>query len=584
MKEAGDPETVDRLAYEMGIDRVLAELLVHRGITTFEESRAFFKPSLSELHDPFLMKDMNAAVERLHKAIQNREKILVYGDYDVDGTTAVALVYSFLQRLTTALDFYVPDRNEEGSGVSQKCLDWAVANGFSLMIILDCGIKASEKLAFARQNGLDAIICDHHLPEDSIPEVTAVLDPKLEDCGYPFDDLSGCGLGFKLVQGYSIRYGIPFEEITPLLDLVVVSIAADLVLITGENRILAHYGLKQLNDSPRKGLESIISLVGLDSTHIGIDDIVFKIGPRINAAGRMESGRIAVELLTAQDDETAFRIGNEINQYNNDRKNIDRKVTQEAMQMVASRQMIQGMDIQLKNTTIVYNPEWHKGVVGIVASRLVENFYKPAIVFTKTNPEDHPEDRGEQLITGSARSVQGFELYSAVQSCADLLVDFGGHPCAVGLTMKEANLPEFCRRMEAFAEGSEMPQQKVATVEIDSKLNFIQMTPKFLRILKMFQPFGPGNPAPVFLTENVYDNGSIRKVGAEGGHLKLELLQETFAYGTKSAIAFNMPELYDYIREGNPIDICYCIFENIYRGNASTQLRIKDIRERDEKI
>lgn len=584
MKPAGDPETVDRLAYEMGVDRVLAELLVQRGITTFEESRSFFKPSLENLHDPFLMKDMDAAVERLHKAIESREKILVYGDYDVDGTTAVALVYTFLSELTSNLDFYVPDRNDEGSGVSQKGVDWAIENGFSLMIILDCGIKASEKLSYAKSHGLDAIICDHHLPEDSIPEVVAVLDPKLEDCGYPFDDLSGCGLGFKLVQAYSSRFGIPFEEIIPLLDLLVVSIAADLVSITGENRILAHYGLKRLNESPRKGLESIISLVGLDPTHIGIDDIVFKIGPRINAAGRMESGRIAVELLTAKDDETAFRIGNEINQYNNDRKNIDRKVTQEAMEMVASGKMVHDMDIQLRNTTIVYNPEWHKGVVGIVASRLVENFFKPAIVFTKTNAEDNPEERGELLITGSARSIQGFELYTAIESCADLLVDFGGHPCAVGLTMKEANLPEFCRRMESFAEGCVIPQHHAATVEVDAKLNFIQMTPKFLRILKMFQPFGPDNPAPVFLTENVYDNGSIRKVGAEGGHLKLELLQETFAYGTKSAIAFNMPDLYEYIKDGNPIDICYSIVENYYRGNASTQLRIKDIRERDEKI
>ena len=574
LKAPADPESVARLSSELGIDPVLAELLVHRGITDFEQSRAFFRPSLDGLHDPFLMKDMDAAVERLHWALSCGEKILVYGDYDVDGTTAVALVYSFLRELSPRIDYYIPDRYDEGYGLSYKGIDWAAENGFSLMIVLDCGIKAGEKVAYASGLGVDVIICDHHLPEDELPHAAAVLDPKRDDCSYPFNDLSGCGVGFKLVQAYASRHGIPFSKLIPLLDLLAVSIASDLVSVTGENRILAHYGLKQLNEAPRKGLEAMIRLTGIDKSHLSIDDIVFKIGPRINAAGRMESGRIAVELLTATDEETANRIGSEINRHNNERKDIDRKTTQEAIAMVESGKVLKGLDdISLKHTTIVYNPDWHKGVVGIVASRLVEYFYRPTVVFT----------RSKDFVTGSARSVHGFDIYAAIESCSDLLENFGGHIYAAGLTLREENLPEFCRRMDEKVSKTIIPQQQLTPViDVDSRLDFEQMTPKFLRILKLFQPFGPGNAAPVFLTERVYDNGSIRKVGAEGGHLKLELLQESFAYGTQSAIAFNMPEFYEYIKGGNPIDICYSIVENYYRGNSSTQLRIKDIRERDE--
>lgn len=573
LKAPADPETVARLSSELGIDPVLAELLVHRGITDFEQSRAFFRPSLDGLHDPFLMKDMDAAVERLHRALSSGEKILVYGDYDVDGTTAVALVYSFLRELSPRIDYYIPDRYDEGYGLSYKGIDWAAENGFSLMIVLDCGIKAGEKVAYASGLGVDVIICDHHLPEDELPHAAAVLDPKREDCSYPFNDLSGCGVGFKLVQAYASSHGIPFSKLIPLLDLLAVSIASDLVSVTGENRILAHYGLKQLNEAPRKGLEAMIRLTGIDKSHLSIDDIVFKIGPRINAAGRMESGRIAVELLTATDEETANRIGSEINRHNNERKDIDRKTTQEAIAMVESGKVLKGLDdISLKHTTIVYNPDWHKGVVGIVASRLVEYFYRPTVVFT----------RSKDFVTGSARSVHGFDIYAAIESCSDLLENFGGHIYAAGLTLREENLPEFCRRMDEKVSKTIIPQQLTPVIDVDSRLDFEQMTPKFLRILKLFQPFGPGNAAPVFLTERVYDNGSIRKVGAEGGHLKLELLQESFAYGTQSAIAFNMPEFYEYIKGGNPIDICYSIVENYYRGNSSTQLRIKDIRERDE--
>ena len=570
IRESADRQTVKQLSFELGVDPVLAELLVQRGVCTFHQARSFFRPDLADLHDPFLMTDMDKAVERVHQAVITGEKILVYGDYDVDGTTAVSLVYSFLRRLTRNIDFYIPERYDEGYGVSYKGIDWAAENGFGLIITLDCGIKANEKVEYARERGIEVIICDHHLPENELPKAVAVLDPKREDCFYPFDDLSGCGVGFKLVQAYSQRYDIPFESLIPLLDLLVVSIASDLVSVTDENRILAHYGLKQLNSQPREGLLAMIQLSGLEPNHLTIDDIVFKIGPRINAAGRMESGRIAVELLTASDEATAIRIGSEINEHNNERKNIDRRITQEALDMVR-----EGKCLSSGNATIVYNPQWHKGVVGIVASRLVEAFYKPTIVFTQSQGG---------LVTGSARSVHGFDLYDAIESCADLLENFGGHLYAAGLTLKEENLPAFCERIEKAISGKIVPQMQVPVVDIDAKLNFSQITPKFLRILKQFQPFGPGNSAPVFITENVYDNGMGRKVGAEGGHLKLELIQESHPYHHISAIAFNMADFFDHIKAGNPIDVCYSIVENYYRGTANTQLRVKDLRERDELV
>lgn len=391
LKDPADPEKVAQLSAELGIDPVLASLLVTRGVQTFEEARSFFRPNLEALHDPFLMKDMSNAVDRLEKAISEKEKILVYGDYDVDGTTAVALVFSFIRRLTTYVDFYIPDRYDEGYGVSRKGIDWAAENGFGLIITLDCGIKAIDKVAYAKSKGIDVIICDHHLPEEELPEAVAVLDPKRDDCNYPFDDLSGCGVGFKLVQAFSQRNGIPFETLIPLLDLLVVSIASDLVTVIGENRILAHFGLKRLNEQPRMGLQAMISLANLEPGHITIDDIVFKIGPRINAAGRMESGRLAVELLTAEDAPTAMTIGTKINDNNNERKNIDREITKEALEMVQN-----GTCCTSNNAIIVYGPDWNKGVVGIVASRLVEAFYKPAFVLTRSNG----------FVTGSARSVR----------------------------------------------------------------------------------------------------------------------------------------------------------------------------------
>ena len=569
IKDSADSATVSRLSSELGIDPVLGELLVLRGVNTFDEARAFFRPSLSGLHDPFLMKDMDAAVERVHRAVVSGEKILVYGDYDVDGTTAVSLVYSFLKDYTDSVDFYIPDRYDEGYGVSVKGISWAEENGFTLIITLDCGIKANGMVSLAASKGIDVIICDHHLPENDLPAAVAVLDPKREDCNYPFDDLSGCGVGFKLVQGYAARYGIPFDSLLPLLDLTVVSIASDLVSVTGENRILAHFGLRRFNESPRLGLLAMTRLAGLEPAHLTIDDIVFKIGPRINAAGRMESGRMSVELLTATDGETAAKIAGEINEYNNERKSIDREITRSALEMMQS-----GGNLSDGHATIVYDPSWHKGVVGIVASRLVEAFYKPTIVLTMSNG----------MVTGSARSVQGFDLYGAIESCADILENFGGHIYAAGLTLREENLKEFCRRIDEYIGNAMIQEMAAPAINIDAKLDFSRITPKFFRILKQFQPFGPGNSTPVFMTENVYDNGNGRKVGAEGSHLKLELIQEDQPYRHISAIAFNKSSHFDHIRAGNPVDICYSIVENYYRGIANLQLRIKDIHDREEII
>ena len=566
IREAADPATVAQLSAELGIDPVLASLLVTRGVHTFEEARSFFRPSLSALHDPFLMKDMDLAVARLEKAVASQEKILVYGDYDVDGTTAVALVYSFIRRLTSSVDFYIPDRYDEGYGVSKKGIDWASDNGFTLIITLDCGIKAIDKVKYAEDKGIDLIICDHHLPEEEIPAAAAVLDPKREDCTYPFDDLSGCGVGFKLVQAYSQKNGLPFESLLPLLDLLVVSIASDLVTVVGENRVLAHFGLKRLNEEPRIGLQAMINLANLEQGHVTIDDIVFKIGPRINAAGRMESGRLAVELLTAETEEAAVTIGSQINDNNNERKSIDREITKAALDMVQD-----GTCCSSENAVIVYGPDWNKGVVGIVASRLVEAYYKPAFVLTKSNG----------FVTGSARSVRGFDLYEAISSCADLLENYGGHIYAAGLTLREENLPEFVRRIDKYVGEHISDEMATPIVDVDSEINFSQITPKFFRILKQFQPFGPGNSAPVFLTKNVYDDGNGRKVGPGGQHLKLELIQESQPYHQISAIAFNMASLFEHIRNGNPIDICYSVVENYYRGNSTIQLRIKDMRERD---
>ncbi len=566
VKEQGNPAMVRHLAAELGVDQTLANLLVQRGIQTFAESKNFFRPQLSQLHDPFLMRDMDKAVERIQNAIANNEKIMVYGDYDVDGTTAVSLVYSFLKKISPLVSFYIPDRYSEGYGISYQGIDYARDNGISLVIALDCGIKAIEKIDYANDRGIDFIICDHHLPDEQTPKAVAVLDPKRKDCDYPFDDLSGCGVGFKLLQAFCIKQNIPFEQLQPFLDWVVVSIAADLVSITGENRVLAHYGLKQLNENPRRGLLSIIKLSGLDKHRIAIDDIVFKIGPRINAAGRMESGKTAVDLLTAENEALATQVGETINTHNNDRKSVDREITQAAISMVEEQQIT-----KTKKSIVLYNPSWHKGVVGIVASRLVESFYRPSIVLTESNG----------FITGSARSIPGFDLYDAIESCSDLLETFGGHMYAAGLTLREENFEEFCTRFENYVAEKITEEILTPQIDIDTYLDFKQITPKFFRILKQFQPFGPGNMSPVFITENVYDNGNGRLVGSDGGHLKLELIQEDEPYRPISAIAFHQSDHFDYLQGGNPVDVCYSVAENYYRGIANIQLRVKDIKERE---
>ncbi len=566
VKEQGNPAAVRALSAELGIDQVLANLLVQRNITTAERAREFFKPDLSKLHDPFLMKDMDKAVERLEKAISNEEKVLIYGDYDVDGTTAVALMYTFIRNFNPNVEYYIPDRYDEGYGISYKGIDWGHENGYTLIIALDCGIKAVEKVAYAKGLGMDMIICDHHLPDEELPPAVAILDPKRRDCSYPFDDLSGCGVGFKLIQAYAMRKSIPFAWVESFLDLVAVSIAADLVSMTGENRILAYYGLERLNQSPRKGLQSIIRLSGLENHKISVDDIVFKIGPRINAAGRMESGRTAVHLLVSRNDEEAQSIGKIIDLHNKERKSVDKQITKAAIESVMN-----DSSFRERKSTVVFDPKWNKGVVAIVASRLVEAFYRPTIVLTESNG----------LITGSARSIAGFDLYEAIKECSEYLENYGGHMYAAGLTLKKENLIPFEDKFEKVVAEKITEDILTPVVQIDTYLDFKQITPKFFRILKQFQPFGPGNQSPVFITENVYDNGNGRLVGSGNGHMKLELIQEDEPYRYISAIAFNRAEHFEHLHAGNPVDICYSIAENYYRGIANIQLRVKDIHKKE---
>lgn len=576
IKPQGDKQKVDDLAASTGIPRVLANLLVQRGIVTHSEASRFFSPKLSDLHDPFLMKDMEKAVQRIEEALAKGEKIMVYGDYDVDGTTAVALVYIFLrQRGHENLLFYIPDRYTEGYGISKIGIDYAKMQGVTLIIALDCGIKAVEKVDYAKQQGIDFIICDHHLPGDEIPQAVAVLDPKRSDCTYPFDELSGCGVGFKPVQAYSQKKGIPFENIERLLDLVVVSTAADIVPLVGENRILAYYGLKILNERPRKGLQAIIKICGLEGHRITIDDIVFKIGPRINAAGRMavdrreditapSGGHAAVNLMVERNEDAADEFGIFIDSSNQERKSIDRKVTQEAHDYIEGNP-----EYKLLKSTVIYNPQWMKGIVGIVASRLIETYYRPTVVLTMSNG----------FVTGSARSVPGFDLYQAVESCADLLENFGGHMYAAGLTMKPENVEEFTRRFNAYVEENIDPDTLVPQVEIDSELLFSEIDENFRATLEAFQPFGPGNTAPIFVTHGVSNTRNDAKlVGAGREHLRVDLTQKQKPNTTIGAIAFQQPSYYEWIRSGRPIDICYVVVENHYRGKTTPQLRVKDIK------
>ena len=575
VKPQGERSVVESLASHLGMSPVLTNLLVQRGIDTVEKAKRFFSPSLRDLHDPFLMKDMDKAVERIEKAVKAGEKVMIYGDYDVDGTTAVSLVYKFLSQIGHKnLLFYIPDRYVDGYGISIRSIDHAVRKGVTLVIALDCGIKAVEKVAYAKQKGVDFIICDHHLPAEEIPQAVAVLDPKRPDCNYPFDELSGCGVGFKLVEAYARRNRIPFREIEHLLDLLVVSIASDIVPLVDENRILAYYGLKRLNSTPSKGLLSIIKICGLEGHNITIDDIVFKIGPRINAAGRMRmdeddenaapsGGHAAVSLLIEGNEHEATKFGEVIDSYNQDRKSIDRNVTQEAHDYVEANP-----ELKARKSTVIYNPKWMKGIVGIVASRLIETYYRPTVVLTKSNG----------FVTGSARSVVGFDLYQAVESCSDLLENFGGHMYAAGLTMREENVEAFTKRFNDYVEKNIDPSILVPQVDIDSELLFSDITDDFHRQLNSFQPFGPGNSAPVFMTRGASNRGDAKLVGVECDHLRMDLMQRQKPHTTIAAIAFQQPTHYEWVRAGKPVAVCYQIVENHYRGTVSRQLRVKDIK------
>ncbi|MFO7853608.1 MAG: single-stranded-DNA-specific exonuclease RecJ [Bacteroidota bacterium] len=562
IKENGDSVVLKQLMKSLDVPQSLANLMIQRGITSFEEAESFFRPSLDNLHDPFLMKDMNIAVDRISSAIYKNEKILVYGDYDVDGTTSVALMYAFLRNIYPNVDFYIPDRYSEGYGISTRGIDYAREGNCKLMIALDCGIKAVEKIKYADSLGIDVIICDHHLPGETLPPALAVLDPKQKGCNYPYKELSGCGVGFKLIQAYSRVSGIPFENLVQYLDLVAISIASDIVPLTGENRILAHFGLIQLNENPRMGIAKIIKDSDIRK-RITIEDIVFKIGPRINAAGRMESGNKAVELMVSEDGLLAEEMSKEIGNCNRDRRSVDRYITTEALRMISA-------DPRHVNarTTVLYNPQWHKGVIGIVASRLIETYYRPTVILTESNG----------FATGSARSVAGYDLYQAIESCSDLLENFGGHMYAAGLTLKKENVPLFMARFEEAVSKTITEEQLIPQVMIDMELDFTEINDKFYHILEQFQPFGPENMAPIFITRKVYDTGMARVVGSSGEHLKLDICSESTGTVSLPAIAFGQGNKLQLIKTGQAVDICYSVEMNEFRGIRTLQLNIRDIR------
>ncbi|HNW75781.1 MAG TPA: single-stranded-DNA-specific exonuclease RecJ [Bacteroidales bacterium] len=571
LKPQGDPETVKRIAGELNIDRYLATLLVQRGIRSYGEAKSFFRPKIEDLHDPFLMKDMDKAIERISRALQNGEKILVYGDYDVDGTTAVSLVYLFFRNYSGQIDYYIPDRYTEGYGISIRSIDFAAEQGFSLVIALDCGIKAVEKIQYANSKGIDFIICDHHRPGSTLPEACAVLDPKRSDCPYPYKELSGCGIGFKLIQAYGLKTGIDFDELRIYLDLVAVSIASDIVDMTGENRILAYFGLGLINTHPRPGIEAILQYGGIERSsskgglffnkELTITDLVFLIGPRINAAGRIENGRNSVRLLISDNLEEARTIGRQIDLYNTERKNLDTLATQQALEMISN-------DPNLKNarSTVIFHPDWHKGVIGIVASRLTETYYRPTIVLTQANG----------LITGSARSVKDFDVYDAIDTCSDLLEHFGGHKFAAGLSLKPEKLDLFRKRFEETVAERLKGIELKPEIEVDVELPFSVINSKFFNIMKQFSPFGPGNMPPMFRTDGVIDAEGSRVVGKN--HLKLNIAHPEIPGGPFAGIAFQQGEHIWKIEKKIPFNICYHLEENEWNGNKSLQLNVKDIR------
>ena len=550
-----------QLAADIGIHPALGSLLLERDIRDAAAARRFFHPQLSELHDPFLMNDMQTAVERINKALAGKERILVYGDYDVDGCTAVALVYKFLRQFCSNIDYYIPDRYEEGYGISKKGIDFAAATGVRLIIVLDCGLKAVGEVAYAHSLGVDFIICDHHVPDSALPEAVAILNPKRTDNRYPDTNLSGCGVGFKLMQAFAQSNGIAQGRLVPLLDLCVVSIASDIVPITGENRILAYHGLRSLNTNPGTGLRAIIEVCGLGDRELTMNDIIFKIGPRINASGRMQSGGEAVALLVENDFTEAMEQAERISLYNEARKDLDRQMTEEAVELVRD---LPGLDD--RRAVVIYNEEWHKGIIGIVASRLTEQYYRPAVVLT----------RSEDLATGSARSVSGFDVYKAVQSCEDLLENFGGHTYAAGLSMKVENVPEFSRRFEAYVAEHIKDEQTQATLDVDAVLDFKDVNFDFYRQLKRFAPFGPGNARPVFCTFRVYDYGTSKVVGRGQEHIKLELVDNK-SNTVMNGIAFGQSSQARLIKTKQAFDIVYSIEENTHK-RGDVQLQIEDIR------
>mgnify|MGYP003356585218 FL=1 len=553
------------LGEKLGISPILASLLIRRGITTESAAKRFFRPQLADLINPFLMKDMDAAVDRLNDAMGHKERILVYGDYDVDGCTAVALVYKFLRQFYSNIDYYIPDRYDEGYGVSKKGIDFAKETGVKLIIILDCGIKAIEEITYAKEQGIDFIICDHHVPDEEMPPAVAILNPKRPDDTYPFKNLCGCGVGFKFMQAFAKNNNIPFSRLVPLLDFCAVSIAADLVPVVDENRILAFHGLKQLNQNPSLGLKAIVDICGLNGRELSMSNIIFKIGPRINASGRMENGKKSVDLLVEREYSMALDQAKHIDEYNEQRKDVDRQMTEEANQIVAR------LESQKHQSSIVlYDEHWKKGVIGIVASRLTEIYFRPTVVLT----------RDENLATGSARSVAGFDVYAAIKSCRDLLLNFGGHTYAAGLTMKWADVKEFRERFQDYVEQHIEPEQREAILDIDAVIDFKDITKKLHTDLKRFAPFGPGNPKPLFCTLDVYDFGTSKVVGREQEHIKLELV-DSKSNNVMNGIAFGQSASARYIKSKRSFDIAYTIEDNVFK-RGSVQLQIEDIRPTED--
>lgn len=557
--------TAGELAEKIGMDPILTQLLVERGITTESAAKRFFRPQLADLINPFLMKDMDIAVDRLNDAMGRKERILVYGDYDVDGCTAVALVYKFLQQFYSNIEYYIPDRYEEGYGVSRKGIDYAKQQGVKLIIILDCGIKAINEIAYAKEQGIDFIICDHHVPDEVMPPAVAILNPKRTDDSYPFKHLCGCGVGFKFMQAFAKNNSIPFSRLIPLLDLCAVSIAADIVPVVDENRILAYHGLKQLNQNPSIGLKAIIDICGLNGRELSMSDIVFKIGPRINASGRMENGKESVDLLVEKDFSTALSQAKHINEYNEQRKDIDKQMTEEANIIVSKLE-----NQRHQSSIVLYDENWKKGVIGIVASRLTEIYFRPTVVLT----------RDGEFATGSARSVMGFDVYAAIKSCRDLLVNFGGHTYAAGLTLRWDDIPEFRRRFQEFVDEHIMPEQQEANINVDAIIDFKDISKRLYNDLKRFSPFGPGNTKPLFCTKAVYDYGTSKVVGREQEHIKLELV-DSKSSTVVNGIAFGQSAAARYIKSKRSFDIVYTIEDNVFKRNQ-VQLQIEDIRPNSE--